>query len=519
MVSDLERQRQENIERNQRALREFQLKEAANSAFGDKLPSSHKATGKSLGAKKRKKRFDTPEIPRRVRNLRRHAISDEDRRVSEAIDKNGDALTTAPAAQQDSRDQARKEGELQLQDLLGKGDWNQALGVMQSMGGKVSQADLFKPDSDVSDKQVAGLRHELGNLVADDRDIKVVPERITSIAFHPSPEKTIVFAGDKMGEVGVWDAGLPQDEGLVNFKFHTRGVATITVDPENTARVYTGSYDGSVRMLDLQAQKSTEALVYEPDVDAGISDFSLVNTNMIYYTTLTGQFGTHDLREKPSVASSIRLSEKKIGGFSVNPLNTNHVATASLDRTLKVWDIRKPYQISDDETEPMGAFLCGTYHSRLSVSASSWNTSGQIVCNGYDNTINVFNLGEQDYGKDGNIVLEPSFRLQHNCQTGRWVSILKARWQERPKDGVQKFVIGNMTRYADVFAGSGHQLAHVDAEHMTAVPAVSQFHRSENWLCGGNASGKVYLWTNERVIKEKDEIKGESEEADVKDEE
>lgn len=63
-------------------------------------------------------------------------------------------------------------------------------------------------------------------------------------------------------------------------------------------------------MLDLQAQKSTEALVYEPDVDAGISDFSLVNTNMIYYTTLTGQFGTHDLREKPSVASSIRLSEK-----------------------------------------------------------------------------------------------------------------------------------------------------------------------------------------------------------------
>ena len=35
--------------------------------------------------------------------------------------------------------------------------------------------------------------------------LKVVPNRITAMAVHPSCEKTIVCAGDKWGNVGFWD--------------------------------------------------------------------------------------------------------------------------------------------------------------------------------------------------------------------------------------------------------------------------------------------------------------------------
>lgn len=506
MVSDLERQRRENIERNQKALREFQLKEAAHRIFGDKEQKRSNSSQARLGtsnAKKRKQKLENPTPPRRVRNLRRHGLSEEDKKKYYG---SLDPLPE-PVRAQNSRDQERKQGELKFQDLIGKGEWNEALDIMrESLGGRVSHGDLFEPDTNISDEKLSLIRDQLSNmLVADERDIKVVSERITSIAFHPSADKRVILAGDKVGELGVWDADIAEDGGLVNFKFHTRGIATIYVDPDNTSRVYTASYDSSIRRLDLQEQKSSEAFVYSWDSSVGISDFSMVDTNILYYSTLEGSFGIHDMRtKKPKMP--FRLCDKKIGGFSVNPLNKNEVATASLDRSLKLWDLRKPYQLELAEgEEAKGAFLNGVYSSRLSISASSWNTSGQIVCNGYDNTINIFDLGQMKYGAKGNTELEPTVRLQHNCQTGRWVSILKARWQERPRDGAQKLVIGNMKRFADVFAGSGQQLAHLDAEHLTAVPAVAQFHRTENWVAGGTASGKVYLWSSASIIKEENE--------------
>ena len=34
---------------------------------------------------------------------------------------------------------------------------------------------------------------------------KLVPHRIFSMAFHPAKYKTLVFAGDKWGNLGIWD--------------------------------------------------------------------------------------------------------------------------------------------------------------------------------------------------------------------------------------------------------------------------------------------------------------------------
>ena len=34
---------------------------------------------------------------------------------------------------------------------------------------------------------------------------KIIPSRITTMAFHPSCDKTIICAGDKTGNIGVWN--------------------------------------------------------------------------------------------------------------------------------------------------------------------------------------------------------------------------------------------------------------------------------------------------------------------------
>lgn len=187
------------------------------------------------------------------------------------------------------------------------------------------------------------------------------------------------------------------------------------------------------------------------------------------------------------------LSEQKIGGFSLHPLQPHLIATASLDRTMKIWDLRK-ITGKGDLRHPA---LLGEHESRLSVSHASWSAGGHVATSSYDDTIKIYDFGNISSWKTGQDItsqMEPKHRVPHNNQTGRWVTILKPQWQRRPRDGIQKFVIGNMNRFVDVFASDGSQLAQLDGEGITAVPAVAHFHPTMDWVAGANASGKLCLW-------------------------
>jgi hypothetical protein len=71
---------------------------------------------------------------------------------------------------------------------------------------------------------------------------------------------------------------------------------------------------------------------------------------------------------------------------------------------------------------------------------------------------------------------------------------LKPRWQLHPQDGIQKFCIGNMNRFVDVYDNKGTQLAQLGGDTVTAVPAVVEMHPSMDWIGGATASGKLCLW-------------------------
>lgn len=145
-------------------------------------------------------------------------------------------------------------------------------------------------------------------------------------------------------------------------------------------------------------------------------------------------------------------------------------------------DLRHPALLGEDE-------------SRLSVSHASWSAGGHIATSSYDDTIKIYDFSEASSWKTGqDITVEPTHKVHHNNQTGRWVTILKPQWQRRPQDGIQKFVIGNMNRFVDVFAADGSQLGQLDGDGITAVPAVAHFHPSQNWVAGATSSGKLCFW-------------------------
>ena len=164
-----------------------------------------------------------------------------------------------------------------------------------------------------------------------------------------------------------------------------------------------------------------------------------------------------------------QMSEKKIGGFSLHPQYPHFLATASLDRTMRLWDMRK----AGKGRRPA---LLWEHESRLSVSHAAFNSVGQVATSSYDDTIKIYSFADMKDWKDGEALedgqMQPSHIVPHNNQTGRWVTMyalfpmahlqlqlnrsfhsLRPQWQANPDDGVQRFVIGNMNRFVDIYSG------------------------------------------------------------------
>ncbi|GMM31064.1 Cmr1 protein [Martiniozyma asiatica (nom. inval.)] len=513
MVSEFERQREENILRNKELLKELNLQSLAQE-FGE---SKKKIKPKSVKSKKLDK-YDTkfkPDSNLPLRRSRRIAgvkiepemIKDEDE-IADTVGLNGDQL---PKIEQ------RITNDFKLSDLIK--DENK----LKNLGDKFSAADFY---NDIKDKvpvssDLKGARDSLDNLQLYDNfppnKIQIVSSRITTMEFHPSNKRKILIGGDKLGELGIWtiDDDTPDDPepSITKFQPHIKNIPRIRMRVEAPEEVITCSYDGTMRTLNLQKGASILSMDFADrwGDPTGISDFHFIDKNVGFITTLDGEGMKFDLREAPLKRSNHmwRLHDKKIGYSTICPTNSNLFASASLDRTMRIWDLRMIQNQHWSSFEHDKSPKCiASYSSRLSVSTVDWNKSGDIVCNGYDDSIRIFNLNKNGKGienylnslvksETGEISenIKPDQTIVHNCKTGRWVTILKSRWQSTPSDGVEKFVIANMKKYLDVYSADGTMLTHLSHDYMTSIPAACVFHPSENWIAGGNNSGKTFLFT------------------------
>jgi WD repeat-containing protein 76 len=262
------------------------------------------------------------------------------------------------------------------------------------------------------------------------------------MGFHPDRSKPLVFAGDKLGNMGVFDASQPgykikneddedDDEELepviTSFHLHTRTISAFLFSPNNPSQLYSCSYDSSIRVLDLSTSKSTE--IYGPDdreADEPLSGVEIdpLSPHVLYFSRLDGYIGRHDSRASKSATTLWQMSDKKIGGFSIHPQHPQYLATASLDRTMKLWDLRKTVWWEGEGKRPA---LLGEHVSRLSVSHAAFNSVGQVATSSYDDTVKIYNFENMSGLKAGEKLsdetMEPSSVVRHNNQTGRWVTM------------------------------------------------------------------------------------------------
>lgn len=117
-------------------------------------------------------------------------------------------------------------------------------------------------DTDLQSKLIEDLAVDEEGLVA-----KVTPDRIYSVAPHPSKNNLIVAAGDKNGYLGLWNVnGSSSNDGVHLFRPHTRPVNTLHWTNAGNGLI-SSSYDGTVRYFDVQHERFDEVFATNEETD------------------------------------------------------------------------------------------------------------------------------------------------------------------------------------------------------------------------------------------------------------
>ncbi|KAJ1656619.1 hypothetical protein IWQ61_003846 [Dispira simplex] len=580
--NEYERQRDENIRRNQEILRELQLAtsnaNSVGSPYGAAKRKGYLTSAEGADTQGRKKRTPSKKIKaaipthplRKSRRLRHMAPMEQPKTESDLLSMRRsprlqyldhhsafyNSQVTSVASPSPARSR-RWSGVLSLAEVstldnkadavkhirafkslchgLQGQDKSEAVGRTERATSEDQGTSVPEPTGDTAPRQLTSKFSNLrirypDTTTHDEPTCKVTPQRIYTVAVHPSAQQLLVCAGDKSGVIGFWNLGstdalfdndtndelsseteskvirqsipdsMAQGKGaqVYTFQPYENTVTQLMYGRTDATKLYSSSYSGIIRCLDLENQKFTETCISGKS-DPFITSFDTDSATgqWMYYSTSDGTLGFHDLRTKATDVHTWDLLERKIGCLHLNPRHSNYLVTASLDRTMRIWDLRWMKDMPTDvlptlESETLSAnpTEVAAFEYSKSVTAAYWNPSGrQIVSTIFDNTIRVSRLGGTA------ATLEERNILRHNNQTGRWLTMFRATWHPNP-DMPPCFLVGNMMRYVDIYCGTTGKLVTqlYDPERITAVPTLNIFHPLLPLVVSGNGSGRMVVW-------------------------
>ncbi|KAK3703208.1 hypothetical protein QZH41_016063 [Actinostola sp. cb2023] len=321
--------------------------------------------------------------------------------------------------------------------------------------------------------------------VKDHHVTKVVPERIFSLTFHDTTYKTLLFVGDRKGHLGLWDIDSKEENNVFVYEPHTRPVVAMVIDPHDNSKLFTCSYDGTIRCADFNKTAFDEVCVLEEDEFTYMA-YGTTSSHTLIASTADGQIKIVDCRKSNGNILGYQLHDRTIKCLDVHPINTNIFAT-SVNKGILLWDARKL-------KGPSSCLNVITHHRSVSSAFFSPITGQQLLATSMDNLITI---GQSLYQFKLKETLKHATLLifRHGNQTGRWLSTFHAKWD--PKTDTC-FAVGSMKypRQVDIF--SAHQadaLTHLQHENFTTITSRISFHPSRYMIAAANSSGKVYLWS------------------------
>merc|ERR1712109_211598 len=342
------------------------------------------------------------------------------------------------------------------------------------------------------ENDVANMEKNLKKLnITAERVAKVVPDRIFSLAIHPSQTKLLVATGGKWGAIGFWDVNDNESKthGVQVVKHHSRPVNCLTYDIFDSSKLISTSYDGTVRIFDINEKKSS-VLFGVPEDDASYTTYHAQVDKDCFLVTLgrTGLVGLIDKRIshlKP--ATNFKLYEKvspKV--VSLHPIKRNLFLAPSNKGDCGIFDMRNANK-NGTLMKPLTQLIGHT--KAISSAFFSPKTGSRVVSVAYDNKLRIYDTSDDKFNANH---IKPYKSITHNNQTGRWLTTFKAEWHPG-RDDIS--FVGSMTqpRQIDAYSDKGDHFV-FNGEHLASVCSIVKCHPTQDIIVGGNSSGRVHVF-------------------------
>ncbi|KAM3609740.1 uncharacterized protein V6R79_019654 [Siganus canaliculatus] len=233
--------------------------------------------------------------------------------------------------------------------------------------------------------------------------------RITCLEWHPTHPSTLAV-GSKGGDLYLWDFEVPTKQTFIQGIGAGDSVTDMKFNQLNPTQLFTSSIGGTTALRDfngttLTVFASTDTLNYwYCCVDVSVSRQMLVTGDNVGQLLLLGLDGQKIFSDK--------LHKAKVTHAEFNPRCDWLLATASVDHTVKLWDLRN---IKDKNS-----FLHDLPHDKAVNSAyfNPLDCSKLLTTDQYDQ-IRVYS--SSDWSKPQHIIQHPHRQFQH-------LTPIKATW-------------------------------------------------------------------------------------------
>ncbi|XP_028109399.1 WD repeat-containing protein 76-like [Camellia sinensis] len=301
----------------------------------------------------------------------------------------------------------------------------------------------------------------------------VVPERVMVLRFLPSPHEKIIMAGDSLGSVGFWNVDVKNEDddkgGIYLYQPHSGFISGISVQPFSISKIYTSSFDGFIRLMDVEKEEFSP--VYSSDYAVLSISQRTNDVGSIYFSEGHGRLKIWDEREgKPSI--SLILHEDGIKSIDFNANNTNIMATSSTDGTACIWDLRS---INAEKPKP----LKSVRHEKALYSAYFSPSGSCLLTTGTDN---IGLLSGTNY--------EDVSTICHRNKTSSLFLVCRAIWGW---DDSYIFV-GNLERGLDVISAA--KKSTITTMRIPEISYCFDAHPCKiGMLAGATIDGRVHMWS------------------------
>ncbi|XP_053128443.1 WD repeat-containing protein 76 isoform X2 [Hemicordylus capensis] len=346
---------------------------------------------------------------------------------------------------------------------------------------RISQETLNKAEKPVAcnlESYKASLRRMV---LREDAVAKVVKNRIHSVAIHPSESRTLVAAGDKWGQMGLWNLDCKLEDGVHVFELHSQAVSCMHFSPFNPAHLLSLSHDGTLRCGDVTRAVFDEVYRNE-EYNLSSFDFLASDASTLIVGMWDGEVAVVDRRTPGTSAELSADLNSKTRTVHVHPVSRHHFLAAGAGN-VNIYDVR---HLKQHGSSP-AVSLVG--HTKSVASAYfSPVTGNRVVTTCADDKLRIF-------GTNCLSSLAPILTtIRHNNNTGRWLTRFRAIWDAKREDC---FVVGSMSRprQIEVFHASG-ELVHsfLSEDYLGSVCSINAWHPTRYIVVGGNSSGRLHVF-------------------------